>query len=130
MRHVLHLYDTRDWPLVGKAISPKKSKRLKMTDKQYTAYVDITARLVKKKKRLTASELPEAGEDMIWLWSSVLSELCSAGVACPGGESNERVMVSREVWCPDLEYDQPWELLEANVELARRYAMAWLAKWC
>lgn len=134
-RHTLHLYPSREWPLVHAAVSSRETwweRQIRANGgdvEAHRATVRRIAALLRKRGTLGRDDLRAAGFDlapeMLSSWGGVFAELVRRGHAVHARpEGSEGRFAARSHWLPDLAWSPP-EGLEANAELARRYLRAY-----
>ncbi len=131
-RHTLHLYDTRDWPLINAAHASRRTwwEREAGRDpaveiEEFRAGVARAAELLRERGTLSRKDLRASGiqmpEALFSPWGGVFAELVRIGEACharwDGGEAR---YAHRTHWLSALEWSPP-DAEAANLELARRY---------
>lgn len=128
-RGTLHLYPSRDWPLVCAMISGGKSWWGRTAEKEnryddYDRLVESVAIELRRRETLGRSDLRTGDlgltDEHLSPWGGVFADLVRRGYACHAGRDSEGRFVARENWLPDLVWEPPdWET--ANLSALRRY---------
>ncbi len=134
-RHTLHLYPSREWPLVFGALAQRETwfqRQLVQRGADPAVHRRIVRRIEKKLRErgtMTRDDVrafdPSLDAEYVSSWGGVFSELCRRGQACHAEpEGGDGRFAHRAHWLPDLAWDPP-DAEHANVELARRYLAAY-----
>jgi hypothetical protein len=134
-RGTLHLYTSREWPLICGALAgqriwwERQGEQNSGSREAYTATVARVAELLRQRGTMGRSDLRASGLDLddtdFSSWGGIFAALVQRGYACHAGQAgNEGQFAHREYWLPDLEWNPPTPD-EANVELTRRYLRAY-----
>jgi hypothetical protein len=138
-RGTLHLYASKDWPLLNAARSTERTwwERQAERDKENGAknlaerrqMVEQIAELLRNRESLGRRDLRASGlplsDDELSPWGGIFADLVRLGYACHYGRSEgEGRFVARERWLPDLTWDLP-DSTHANVDIVRRYFAAY-----
>ncbi len=134
-RHTLHLYDSKDWPLLHSARSVNRTwwERQAADDnyplQDYSHFVAKVADLLRERKSMGRSDLRAAGldlpEELYNPWGGIFADLVRLGYACHAGRiGNEGHFAHRERWLPKLAWELPAPE-EANRAMAARYFAAY-----
>jgi hypothetical protein len=130
-RGTLHLYTSREWPLICGALAgqriwwERQGEQNSGSREAYAATVARVAELLRQRGTMGRSDLRAAGLDLddtdFSSWGGIFAALVQRGYACHAGQvSNEGQFAHREYWLPDLEWNPP-AYDEANVALIRRH---------
>lgn len=130
-RHTLHLYPSKEWPLIHGALTGQTTWWERQVVKNgivpatYRATIVRLAGLLQERGTLGRSDLRAADlnldEEHFSSWGGIFASLVREGHACHAGQvGNEGRFAHREYWLPNLVWNPP-PSLEANAELARRY---------
>jgi len=130
-RHTLHLYPSREWPLVQAAMVIRQSwweRQLAKNGGDVAAHRALLARiaaLLRGRDTMGRGDLRAAefdlADEFFSAWGGIFADLVKYGYACHARPSgNEGQFAHRENWLPDLVW-QPPDSEAANIELARRY---------
>jgi hypothetical protein len=132
-RGTLHVYATKDWPLICAMLAGSKSWWARNAEKTEThdVYTDLVRQaeaLLRQKGVMGRSELRASGlfndEEHLSPWGGVFADLVRQGYACHAARSGEGLFAHRIHWRPDLRWEQP-DPDAANVEMLRRYLHAY-----
>lgn len=132
-RHTLHLYPSREWPLIIGALAGQRTWWERRLDPRevdgYRATLARVAELLRARGTLGRSDLRAADLDLdenhLSPWGGIFADLVRRGLACHAGQvGNERRFAHREHWLPELEWNPP-PREPANLELVRRYLRAY-----
>lgn len=139
-RHTLHLYDSRDWPLLHSARSINRTwweRQIENGSPVFEGYaldgyhhlVETVADLLRERKSMGRSDLRAAGldlpEEFYNKWGGIFADLVRLGYACHAGRiGNEGHFAHRERWLPKLAWEPPAPV-EANHMMATRYFAAY-----
>jgi hypothetical protein len=132
-RGTLHLYASRDWPLLCAARSINRTwNEQQVADEEgarHEALVEQVAALLKERETLGRSDLRAAGLELddhhYSAWGGIFADLVRRGYACHAGRvGNEGHFAHRERWLPDLTWHPPGAD-EANIEVMRRFFAAY-----
>ncbi|MCC9075824.1 winged helix DNA-binding domain-containing protein [Litorilinea aerophila] len=130
-RGTLHLYPSREWPLLHGARSinrtwwERRRAHYAPDGTDYATLVEQVAGLLRSRESMGRSDLRAADldlhEDLYSAWGGIFADLVRLGHACHAGRvGNEGHFAHRERWLPDLAWNPP-PAHEANQEIARRY---------
>ena len=143
-RHTLHVYPSRDWPLVCAMVSGAQSWWGRQAEQQngYDAHERLVEQVAAELRRksllgetMGRSDLRAAVEGRAgWMdaaglalddhhlspWGGLFAELVRRGYACHANREGEGRFVAREAWLPDLAWEPP-DYTAANLEMLRRY---------
>ena len=135
-RGTLHVYDSKDWPLVigscgsGPTWSERSLAQQGGDVDKFHAIIDRIRKIAAEEGTVSRSILRSKGDidwdvgvdvDLLSSWAGLFSQLVIEGTLChgkPGG--GEGRFAHRAHWLPDLEWSPP-STKEADTELARRY---------
>ncbi|RIK58280.1 MAG: winged helix DNA-binding domain-containing protein [Chloroflexi bacterium] len=139
-RHTLHVYDSRDWPLLHAARSVNRTWWERQAEngdyafqnytlEDYRRLVEQVAELLRTRKTMGRSDLRTSGldvpEELYNAWGGIFADLVRQGYACHAGRvGNEGHFAHRERWLPKLAWDPPAPA-EANRAMAARYFAAY-----
>lgn len=132
-RGTLHLYASRDWPLLcaARSINRTWNERQVADEEQarHEVLIEQVAALLRERETLGRSDLRAAGldlnDDHFSAWGGIFADLVRRGYACHAGRvGNEGHFAHRERWLPDLVW-QPPSADEANAEVMRRFFAAY-----
>lgn len=143
-RHTLHIYDSKDWPLLHGARSINRTwwERQAGRDwwedlaanghvpiEEYHHLVEQAADLLRARETMGRSDLRASGldlpEELYNAWGGIFADMVRLGYACHAGRiGNEGHFAHRERWLPKLDWDPPAPM-EANREMAARYFAAY-----
>jgi len=132
-RGTLHVYATKDWPLICAMLAGSKSWWARNAEKTethdvYTDLVHQAEALLRQKGVMGRSDLRASGlfndEEHLSPWGGVFADLVRQGYACHAARSGEGLFAHRIHWRPDLRWEQP-DPDAANVEMLRRYLHAY-----
>ncbi|MCC6170186.1 MAG: AlkZ family DNA glycosylase, partial [Caldilineaceae bacterium] len=139
-RHTLHIYDSKDWPLLHAARSVNRTwwerqaengdyAFQEYTPEDYRQLVEQVADLLRRHKTMGRSDLRASGldvpEELYNAWGGIFADLVRLGYACHAGRvGNEGRFAHRERWLPKLAWDPPAPV-EANRAMAARYFAAY-----
>ncbi|RIK41476.1 MAG: winged helix DNA-binding domain-containing protein [Chloroflexi bacterium] len=132
-RGTLHLYASRDWPLLYAARSINRTwNEQQVVDKErarHEALIEQVAALLKERETLGRGDLRAAGLDLndhhYSAWGGIFADLVRRGYACHAGRvGNEGRFAHRERWLPNLAWNPPGAD-EANTEVMRRFFAAY-----
>lgn len=139
-RHTLHIYDSRDWPLLHAARSVNRTWWERQAEngdyafqnytlEDYRRLVEQVAELLRTRKTMGRSDLRTSGldvpEELYNAWGGIFADLVRQGYACHAGRvGNEGHFAHRERWLPKLAWDPPAPA-EANRAMAARYFAAY-----
>jgi len=137
IRHTLHLYSTKDWPIISAAVSDQKSwfekkiKNVRNDNEIYKSSYNRIIRLVKNKGIISKEDIQECFPDkksfdfFISPWGGILIGLSSAGIICSIQSSNKkRYFAERNFWLPNLKW-RDISSEEANENIFERYLSAY-----
>lgn len=132
-RNTLHLYASRDWPLLHAARSlnrtwwERQAERDGQAPETRQALIDRVAAALRAQESMGRSDLrgPEWGleddDDLLSPWGGIFADLVRLGIACHAGRSHgEGRFAHRERWLPDLAWEPP-SAHDANLTIARRF---------
>jgi hypothetical protein len=152
-RHTLHVYASRDWPLVCAMVSGTQSWWGREAEQQNRrdAHEQLVERVAAELRRKSAegatmgrSDLRAAVEGRAeWTgdaalelddhhlspWGGLFAELVRRGHACHANREGEGRFVAREAWLPDLAWEPP-DYETANLTLLRRYIRSYGPTTC
>jgi hypothetical protein len=134
-RGTLHLYSSRDWPLICGALSGQRTwwerqgEQVTGSNDAYQATLARVEKLLRQRGTLSRSDLRASGLNLdkafFSSWGGIFAALVQRGYACHAEqEGNEGCFAHREFWLPDLVWDPP-SYDEANIEITRRYLRAY-----
>ena len=126
-RGTLHLYATKDWPLLAGAFSNHRSwwERQAKDPKAYLEGRAAVMKILKTKGIAGRSDIRHLfGEDadsLLSSWGGVFQDIVYHGLACHAKPQGAQGLFAwREQWLPEMEWAPP-PPKEANTEILRRY---------
>ena len=132
-RGTLHLYASRDWPLIQAARTinrtwwERQAEDANSSLQDYRHQVEVVSEILRQRETMGRRDLRALDmnlpEELYSPWGGIFADLVRLGYACHAGRDGEGRFAHRERWLPGLEWNPP-DAHSANTEIVRRYFAA------
>lgn len=134
-RGTLHLYASRDWPLIQSARTinrtwwERQAEDAESSLEDYRHHLTMVSDALRARETMSRNDLRALNlnlpEELYSAWGGIFADLVRLGYACHAGrEGNEGRFAHRERWLPDFAWNPP-DADTANTEIVRRFFAAY-----